>query len=99
MGSGKGVRAVDQAGREPKRVLIVCEVDGYANGQKPVEIERFLRSRGHDVRMANTMYLSRASRERGALLRALPHPAPRRFALYLVHLASRLLTRGWRFGR
>ena len=28
----------------PKRVLIVCALDGYANGQKPVEIERFLRS-------------------------------------------------------
>ena len=28
-----------------KRVLILGELDGYANGLKPVEIERFLRSR------------------------------------------------------
>jgi hypothetical protein len=99
MGSGRGVGAVDQVGREPKRILIVCDIDGFANGQKPVEIERFLRSRGHDVEMANTSYISRASRERGALLKALPHPAPRRFALYLVQLASRLFTRRWKFGR
>ena len=26
-----------------KKVLIVCELDGFANGQKPVEVERFLR--------------------------------------------------------
>ena len=36
---------MSQAVEGPKRVLIVCELDGYANGQKPVEIERFLRSR------------------------------------------------------
>jgi hypothetical protein len=93
------VRATNQATEGPKRVLIVCELDGYANGQKPVEIERFLRSRGHDVQMANTLYLSRASSNPGSILRKLPHPSPRRLALYLVQLASLLFTRRWKFGR
>jgi hypothetical protein len=90
---------VNQATADPKRVLIVCELDGYANGQKSVEIERFLRSRGHDVRLANAYYLGRASRKPDSPLRKLPHPGPRRFALYLVQLASLLFTRRWRFGR
>jgi hypothetical protein len=93
------VHDVAQAGETPKRVLIVCELDGYANGQKPVEIERFLRSRGHDVEMANTFYLSRISDNSGSPLSKLPHPSPKRFALYLVQLASLLFARRWRFGR
>jgi len=95
---GKG-RAAIQATNDRKRVLIVCELDGYANGQKPVEIERFLRSRGHDVQMANALYLGRASSKPGSVLRKLPYPAPRKLALYLVQLASLVLTRRWKFGR
>jgi hypothetical protein len=82
-----------------KRVLIVCEVDGFANGQKPVEIARFLRSRGHDVHLANTFSLGRASDRQASVLRRLPYPAPRKLALYLVQLASLLFTRRWKFGR
>jgi hypothetical protein len=89
----------NQAGENPKRVLIVCELDGYANGQKPVEIERFLRSRGHDVRMANALLLGRASDKPGSRLRKLPSLHPKRFVLYLLELASLLFTRRWRFGR
>jgi hypothetical protein len=81
------------ATEEAKRVLIVGEVDGFANGQKPAEIERFLRSRGHAVELANTYYLGRASSDPDSILRKLPAPAPRAVALYLVQLASRLLTR------
>ncbi len=91
--------AMSRPSRDPKRVLIVCELDGYANGQKPVEIERFLRARGHEVQMANAFYLARASDDASSVLRKLPHPAPRRFALYLVQLASLLFTRRWKFGR
>ena len=87
------------ASEDLKRILIVCEVDGYANGQKPVEIERFLRSRGHEVRMANAYYLGRASDDPGSVLRKLPAPDPKRFALYLVQLASLLFTRRWKLGR
>jgi hypothetical protein len=81
------------------RVVIVCELDGYANGLKPVEIERFLTSRGHEVRMANAMYLSRASGVPGSVGSKLPALSPRKFALYLVQLASLLLTRRWRYAR
>jgi hypothetical protein len=95
-----GERArVNQAVENPNRILIACELDGYANGQKPVEIERFLRSRGHDVRMANALFLGRASDKPGSLLRKLPSLRPRRFVLYLLELASLLFTRRWKFGR
>jgi hypothetical protein len=90
---------VSDAPEVPKRVLIICQADGFANGQKPVEIERFLRSRGHRAVLANTRYLSRASSDPGSWLTKLPHPAPRRFALYLVQLASLVFTRRWKFGR
>lgn len=82
-----------------KRVLIVAELDGFANGQKPVEIARFLRSRGHHVDIANAYYLGRASDDRDSKLRKLPSPRPRELLLYLVQLASLVLTRRWKFGR
>jgi hypothetical protein len=98
MSSGEG-RDSDRSTDESKRVLIVCELDGYANGQKPVEIARVLRSRGHEVDMANAYSLSRASEKRGSILRKLPHPSPRKLALYVVQLASLLFTRRWKWGR
>ena len=88
-----------QAAPGAKRVLIVCEADGFANGQKPVEIARYLRGRGHHVELANTYYLSRASRSSDSVFRKVPHPAPKRLALYMVQLAQLLLTRRWRWGR
>jgi hypothetical protein len=78
---------------------MVCELDGYANGQKPVEIERFLRGRGHDVRVANTYYLSRASDDKSSVRNKLPRPRLRHFALYAVEAASLLFTRRWKLGR
>jgi hypothetical protein len=82
-----------------KRVLIIGQLDGFANGQKPAEIERFLRSRGHAVEIANTYYLGRASSDPNSILRKLPAPTPMALALYLVQLATRLFTRRWKFGR
>jgi hypothetical protein len=90
-------RAVTEAAAKAKRVLIICELDGFANGQKPVEIARYLRGRGHQVEMANTYYLSRAG-DSGSR-RRWPHSSPRRLALYLVQLASLLFTRRWPWGR
>lgn len=84
---------------EGKRVLIVCELDGYANGWRPVEMHRFLRERGHKVELANVYYLGRASTERGSRLTKLPGPRPRQLAHYAVEVASLLLTRRWAFGR
>ena len=87
------------SGDARKRVLIVGELDGYANGQKPVEIEQYLRRRGHDVQLANAFYLGRASHAKGSIGSKLPAPAPRKLALYLVQLARRLVTRRWRWAR
>jgi hypothetical protein len=82
-----------------KRVLIVGEVDGYANGLKPVEMARYLRERGHHVELFDTLHLSRASDREGSVLTKLPYPEPRRFALYLVQLVSLLFARRWSWGR
>jgi hypothetical protein len=84
---------------DAKRVLIVCMLDGYANGVKGPEIERFLCQRGHHVRLVDTYSLSRASSNRRSLASYLPRPGLRRAALYAIEAASLLLTRRWQFGR
>ena len=85
--------------RGAKRVLIVCMLDRYANGVRGVEIEKFLRRGGHEVRLVDTYYLSRASRNERSLANKLPGLGPRRAALYTIEVASWLLTRRWEFGR
>jgi glycosyltransferase involved in cell wall biosynthesis len=84
---------------DPKRILIVCERDGFANEQKPTEIERFLRERGHEVVLFDAYSLSRASTRRGSLGHKLPRPGIRRIALYAVEASVPLLRRRWGFGR
>jgi hypothetical protein len=82
-----------------RRVLIVCQLDEFANGVKPLEVERYLRERGHEVHLVDTYYLSRASSAPGSLGSKLPHPRPKRALLYAVQVAARVLTRRWRYGR
>jgi hypothetical protein len=86
-------------GDSPKRVLIVCQLDQFANGVKPIEVERFLRERGHEVHLVNTYYLSRASSTPRSFGSKLPHLGPRRALLYAVQVAGRVFTRRWGFGR
>jgi hypothetical protein len=90
---------MDKATEDPKRVLIVCQLDRYANGLAPVEFERFLRGRGHEVRLANTYYLGRASGSPGSVGTKLPPLDLKRCALYVVEAASVLFTRRWNFWR
>lgn len=82
-----------------RRIVVVCQLDNYANGLKPVKIQRFLRERGHDVRLVDTYHLSRASGAPGSLRNRLPGPGLRRFALYGIEAASVLFIRRWKFGR
>ncbi|MEU6354134.1 hypothetical protein ABZ896_33210 [Streptomyces sp. NPDC047072] len=82
-----------------RRVLVIGELDGYANSLKPVAIERFLRAHGHEVRLIDTYSLSRASGARDSLRRKLPAPRPRKMLLYAVEAAGKLLTARWGFGR
>jgi hypothetical protein len=90
---------VERASKVAKRVLIVCMLDGFANSVRGVEIERYLRERGHDVRLVDTYSLSRASNNRPSLAGYLPGPGLRRAALYAIEAASLLFTRRWEFGR
>jgi len=84
----------------PRRVLIVAQLDGYANSVKPLAIERYLREQGYDVCLVDTICLARASSARGSLGRMLPGSArPDKLALYANDVASRVLTRRWGFGR
>jgi hypothetical protein len=84
---------------DAKQVLIICELDRFANGVKPREVERFLSRRGHSVRMEDTYYLSRASTVAGSLRSRLPGAGLRRLLLYLVEAALALWTRRSEFGR
>lgn len=81
------------------RVIVVCQLDAYANGVKPLEIKRFLNERGYDVQLVDTYHLSRSATGPRALRGKLPAPDPRKLALYATELASTVLTRRWRFGR
>jgi hypothetical protein len=93
------ISAMDRATEDAKRVLILCKLDGYANGLKPVAVQRYLLERGHNVSLVSTYHLGRASSAPGSLGRKLPRPGLRRLALYTVEAASALLTRRWTFGR
>ena len=82
-----------------RRVLFVCQLDGFSTGWRASEIQRYLERRGHEVHVVNTYYLSRASSDSSSRLRKLPHPTPLKAALYAVEAASLVLTRRWSFGR
>jgi hypothetical protein len=100
-GVAAGGRAdpVNESNNHGKRVLLVAQLDGYANGVKPAGVERFLRERGHDVQVVNTYFLGRASSDSGSLRNKLPPLHPRRLAIYAAEAASVLFTRRWKFGR
>jgi hypothetical protein len=89
---------VDKKSSRAKRILIVCKLDKFSNGVRGVEIERFLRKRGHDVCLVNTYFLSRASNNRRSLLNKVPGPGFKRPALYAIEAASLVFTRHWEFG-
>jgi len=82
-----------------KKVLLICQLDRYANGLKPVALEQFLHARGHQVRLVDTYYLSRASSSRDGFARKLPSLRPLKLCLYAIELLSLALTRKWKLGR
>ena len=95
-----GVAAdVEKREKGPRRILVISKQDGYANGVRPVEIERFLRKLGHHVRVVDTYHLSRASSRQRSLGNKLPGLGFRRLALYAIEAASRVFTLRWAFGR
>ncbi|MFJ2234798.1 hypothetical protein [Streptomyces sp. NPDC087859] len=85
--------------RAGKRVLVICQLDAFANGIKPAEIERFLRQRGHDAHLVDTYHLSRWAQAPKQFHGRLPALGPRKFALYATEVASAVLTRRWDFAR
>ena len=91
--------SLETAATRAKRILLICQMDRYANGVKPARIAKFLRERGHDVHVENTYYLSRASGASDTILSKLPRPGFRRLAIYAAELCALLFTRRWRFGR
>jgi hypothetical protein len=93
------VSTVERKSQGRKRVLIICQLDRFANGVKPLEIERFLRERGHEVRLVNTYYVGGAPLMSGSIRMRLPGLGPKRLALYLTEAGSALFTRRWKFGR
>ncbi len=87
------------AGGHKRRVLLFVQSDGYANGVRASEFERFLREQGHQVEVVDTYFLGRASPTRGSLRNKLPPRELRKVGLYAAEAASVLLTRRWPYGR
>jgi hypothetical protein len=81
------------AANQSKRVLIIGQLDGYANAVKPLATKRFLEERGHEVVLADTYALARASGTLGSLLNKLPAPTTGKLLLYLVQAASFVIRR------
>jgi len=77
---------------QARRVLVIGQMDGYGNGLKPVEIQRFLRERGHVVRLVNTAGISRASQVPGFRSK-LPAHQLGKIALYVNEILSALVRR------
>jgi hypothetical protein len=73
-----------------RRVALVCQLDGFANGVRPRAIERYLTELGHDVHVVDTFYLSRAAGRGGGVRTKLPGPSPTRLLLYLVEVGRRM---------
>jgi hypothetical protein len=85
---------MDAAVPAAARIVVVCQLDGFANGMKPGEIARFLRARGHDVQLVDTYRLSRASADPARrVLSRLPGPRPLLWGLYGVEAAGVLARR------
>lgn len=61
-------------------------MDGFANSSKPAHIENFLAAHGYDVKLLNTMFLSRLSDN--GYKRFLPAIRPSLFLLYCLELIS-----------
>jgi hypothetical protein len=77
------------------RVLIVGQLDRFANGVKPVEMTRFLRARGHEVTLVDSYYLSRASDRPGSVGRRLPGRSGAQVSLYAIEAVA-LAARRWK---
>ncbi|MET7697858.1 hypothetical protein [Streptomyces sp. NPDC005485] len=75
-----------------RRVLVIGQLDGFGNSLKPVAIARFLRERGHQVRLVDTSGLSRASTSAG-FRGKLPAPDAGKIALYVNEVLSMLIRR------
>jgi hypothetical protein len=76
--------------RHSSRVAIICQLDRYANRVRPLELQRFLRDRGHDVHLVDTYHLGRASSDIRSRANKLPGRGVGRTALYAVEAAARL---------
>ena len=74
-----------------QRVVILANLDGFANSRKPLVIKKLLEARGHTVRIVDTPYISRASSE--GMMRFLPSLSPTKFLLYLTEAARFMLER------
>ncbi|HEV8559967.1 MAG TPA: hypothetical protein VGR06_26825 [Actinophytocola sp.] len=81
-----------------RRIAIICQLDGYANGVRPVQLHRFLEGRGHQVTLVDTSRLSRASAAPGVGAK-LPSLRLGKLALYATEAAAAVLTRRWPIGR
>ncbi len=84
-----------------KRVLIVCALDKFANGLRPIEIQRFLHARGHRVHLFDTHYLATTMTVPGLTLRAVRalHSLSQRWQFFRRRLFYYVVLLDYRFRR
>jgi hypothetical protein len=71
-----------------KKVLIIAYLDGFANSYKPLEIKKYLESKGHHVKIINTQYISRFTSNKNNILYYFPSLYLLNFWLYIFEAIS-----------
>lgn len=74
-----------------RRVLILGQLDGFANGKWPVAVQRFLADHGHHAEIVDTYHLSRAGST--GRRRRWPGRAPLQWLLFGVEAGLSVLAR------
>lgn len=68
------------------KILIIASIDGFANSVWPINIQRYLSRKGHNVDILDTFYFNRLSRKEGTLGNLLPKPSFYELILYILEL-------------
>lgn len=71
---------------DQKKILVISNLDGFANSIRSLEIKKYLEHKGHNVSLLNTLYISRYSHNKKSILNKFPYPALLNLIIYFTEL-------------
>lgn len=76
-----------------KKIVIICKLDGFANSIKPLEIQKYLEKRGHNVILLNTLFIHRLVIQNNILkTRSFPQLSINIILLHIIQILSKLFS-------